>query len=78
MATLVHRRNWAHRLAIAACVLAVHGGAAAAQRQTAVLEGTVQGLRPRSNTLTIDGIDNIDEFSGSSLTELSLEAVREF
>jgi hypothetical protein len=37
-----------------------------------------QGLRPRSNTLTIDGIDNSDEFSGSSRTELSLEVVREF
>jgi hypothetical protein len=37
-----------------------------------------EGLRPRSNTLTIDGIDNTDEFSGSSRTELSLEAVREF
>jgi Carboxypeptidase regulatory-like domain/TonB dependent receptor len=37
-----------------------------------------QGLRPRSNTLTIDGIDNIDEFTGSSRTELSLEVVREF
>ena len=37
-----------------------------------------QGLRPRSNTLTIDGIDNTDEFSGASRTELSLEVVREF
>jgi hypothetical protein len=37
-----------------------------------------QGLRPRSNTLTIDGIDNTDDFSGSSRTELSLEVVREF
>jgi hypothetical protein len=37
-----------------------------------------QGLRPRSNTLTIDGIDNTDEFVGSSRTELSLEVVREF
>src|SRR5262249_21954772 len=37
-----------------------------------------QGLRPRSNTLTIDGIDNTDEFAGSSRTELSLEVVREF
>src|SRR3954471_10411495 len=37
-----------------------------------------QGLRPRSNTLTIDGIDNTDEFTGSSRTELSLEVVREF
>jgi hypothetical protein len=37
-----------------------------------------QGLPPRSNTLTIDGVDNTDEFSGSSRTELSLEVVREF
>jgi carboxypeptidase family protein/TonB-dependent receptor-like protein len=37
-----------------------------------------EGLRPRSNTLTIDGIDNTDEFTGSTRTELSLEAVREF
>ena len=36
------------------------------------------GLRPRSNTLTIDGLDNNDEFSGSTRTELSLEFVREF
>ncbi len=36
------------------------------------------GLRPRSNTLTIDGLDNNDEFTGSSRTELSLETVREF
>jgi hypothetical protein len=36
------------------------------------------GLRPRSNTLTIDGLDNNDEFSGATRTELSLEFVREF
>src|SRR6266851_5211829 len=36
------------------------------------------GLRPRSNTLSIDGLDNNDEFTGSSRTELSLEIVREF
>ena len=36
------------------------------------------GLRARSNTLTIDGLDNNDEFTGSSRTELSLEIVREF
>jgi Carboxypeptidase regulatory-like domain/TonB dependent receptor/TonB-dependent Receptor Plug Domain len=36
------------------------------------------GLRPRSNTLTIDGLDNNDEYSGSSRTELSLETVKEF
>jgi hypothetical protein len=36
------------------------------------------GLRGRSNTLSIDGLDNNDEFSGSARTELSLEIVREF
>ena len=36
------------------------------------------GLRPRSNTLTIDGLDNNDEFTGSTRTELSLEFGREF
>jgi hypothetical protein len=39
---------------------------------------TFGGLRPRSNTLTIDGLDNNDDFTGSSRTELSLETVREF
>src|SRR5262249_27850794 len=41
MTTPVHVRLWVHRLAIAVCVL-VQGAASAAQRQTAVLEGTVQ------------------------------------
>jgi len=36
------------------------------------------GLRPRSNNLSIDGLDNNDEFSGGSRTELSPEIVREF
>ncbi len=36
------------------------------------------GLRPRSNMLTIDGLNNSDEFSGASRTELSLEIIREF
>jgi carboxypeptidase family protein/TonB-dependent receptor-like protein len=36
------------------------------------------GLRPRSNAIYIDGLDNNDEFSGASRTELSLETVREF
>src|SRR5580765_4000398 len=38
----VRSRSWAARLAITACVLAVQGSAAAAQRQTAVLEGRVE------------------------------------
>src|SRR3954469_4615463 len=42
MTTPVRGWSWAHRLAVAACVLAVQEGASAAQRQTAGLEGTVQ------------------------------------
>jgi hypothetical protein len=36
------------------------------------------GLRGRSNNVTIDGLDNNDEYVGSSRTELSLETVQEF
>ncbi|HEY6066734.1 MAG TPA: TonB-dependent receptor, partial [Thermoanaerobaculia bacterium] len=36
------------------------------------------GQRPRSNFLTIDGLDNNDAFSGARRTELSLETVKEF
>jgi hypothetical protein len=39
---------------------------------------TFGGLRARSNNLSIDGLDNNDEFTGASRTELSLEIVREF
>src|SRR5712671_5304079 len=39
---------------------------------------TFGGLRSRSNSLSIDGLDNNDEYSGSSRTELSPEIVQEF
>ena len=39
---------------------------------------TFGGLRARSNNIVIDGLDNNDEFVGSSRTELSLETVQEF
>jgi Carboxypeptidase regulatory-like domain/TonB dependent receptor/TonB-dependent Receptor Plug Domain len=39
---------------------------------------TFGGLRARSNNVSIDGLDNNDEFTGSSRTELSPEIVREF
>jgi hypothetical protein len=39
---------------------------------------TFGGLRGRSNSITIDGLDNNDEYVGSSRTELSLETVQEF
>jgi len=38
----------------------------------------VGGRRPRRNTLTIDGLDHNDEFTGATPTELSLGFVREF
>lgn len=39
---------------------------------------TFGGLRPESNNISIDGLDNNDEFTGSSRTELSPEIVQEF
>jgi hypothetical protein len=39
---------------------------------------TFGGLRARSNTISIDGLDNNDEYIGSSRTELSPEIVQEF
>lgn len=39
---------------------------------------TFGGLRPRSNNVAIDGLDNNDEYTGSSRAELSPEIVQEF
>src|SRR5216683_1317123 len=39
---------------------------------------TFSGLRSRSNNVSIDGLDNNDEYMGSSRTELSPEIVQEF
>ena len=39
---------------------------------------TFGGLRARSNNVSIDGLDNSDEYTGSSRTELSPEIVSEF
>jgi hypothetical protein len=39
---------------------------------------TFGGLRPQSNNVQIDGLDNNDEYTGSSRTELSPEIVQEF
>jgi len=39
---------------------------------------TFGGLRPRSNNVSIDGLDNNDEYMGSSRTALSPEIVQEF
>jgi hypothetical protein len=39
---------------------------------------TFGGLRARSNTISIDGLDNNDEYTGASRLELSPEIVQEF
>jgi hypothetical protein len=39
---------------------------------------TFGGLRPRSNSISIDGLDNTDETTGAALIALSPEIVREF
>ncbi|MGI8467526.1 MAG: TonB-dependent receptor [Pyrinomonadaceae bacterium] len=39
---------------------------------------TFGGLRPRSNSISIDGLDNTDETTGASRVALSPEIVREF
>ncbi len=39
---------------------------------------TFGGLRPRSNSISIDGLDNTDETTGAALVTLSPEIVREF
>ena len=39
---------------------------------------TFGGLRSRSNNISIDGLDNDDEYTGSSRTEISPEIVQEF
>src|SRR6266851_5580434 len=39
---------------------------------------TFGGLRSRSNNLSIDGLDNNDEYTGASRSELSPEIVQEF
>jgi hypothetical protein len=66
-------------------VLLAPGVAASTEQSTAYPNAQQQdsgftfgGLRARSNNLSIDGVDNNDEFTGSSRVELSLEIVREF
>src|SRR5205085_4505907 len=39
---------------------------------------TFGGLRPRSNSISIDGLDNTDETTGAARVALSPEIVREF
>lgn len=66
-------------------VLLAPGVSPSTQQQTGGISGGASasgfsfgGMRSRSNNVAIDGLDNNDEFTGSSRTELSLETVQEF
>ncbi len=53
--------------------------AAASSRSAAPDSGfTFGGLRPRNNSLSIDGVDNRDETTGGSRVAIGLEMVQEF
>jgi hypothetical protein len=53
-------------------------GAAGGKTALADSGFTFAGLRSRSNSLYIDGVENNDDFAGSARTELSPETVEEF
>jgi hypothetical protein len=53
-------------------------GAAAGKNSLADSGFSFAGLRSRSNSIYIDGVENNDEFSGAARTELSPETVQEF
>src|SRR3989442_870646 len=77
----VRSRNYLEFVLLAPGVMRARSAAQAAATGSSNLPDSgfsFGGLRPRSNALTIDGLDNNDEFTGSSRTELSLETVREF
>ena len=54
------------------------GGGATSGAPLADSGFTFGGLRPRSNTISIDGLDNTDETTGAARVALSPEIVREF
>ncbi|MGH9523359.1 MAG: TonB-dependent receptor [Terriglobales bacterium] len=71
----VHSRNYLNFVLLAPGVAAANTGSGT----TAAASGfSFGGLRPRSNSLSIDGLENNDEFTGGSRSELSLETIREF
>ena len=75
----VQSRDYLHFVLLAPGVVSTSSAAASPVTSTLPDSGfSFAGLRPRSNMLTIDGLDNNDRYSGTSRTELSLETVREF
>lgn len=75
----VQSRDYLHFVLLAPGVVSSPSGAPSSTTSTLSDSGfSFAGLRPRSNMLSIDGLDNNDRYSGASRTELSLEVVREF
>ena len=77
----VHSRNYLNFVLLAPGVSsspAPTAGATTSQTVLAESGFTFAGLRPTSNSVSIDGVSNNDEFSGAARSELSLETVREF
>jgi hypothetical protein len=75
----VRTRNYLDFVLLAPGVSGAPASSAAIGSSPSVGSGFIfGGLRPQSNNVSIDGLDNNDEFTGSSRTELSPEIVQEF
>ena len=75
----VRTRNYLDFVLLAPGVSSAPASSAAIGSSPSIGSGFIfGGLRPQSNNLLIDGLDNNDEFTGSSRTELSPEIVQEF
>ncbi|HEV2495666.1 MAG TPA: TonB-dependent receptor [Terriglobia bacterium] len=75
----VRSRNYLDFVLLAPGVAAANPSSASGSAAPLAASGfSFGGLRARSNSVSIDGLDNNDEYTGSSRTELSLEIVREF
>lgn len=71
-------RNYLDFVLLAPQLTRSNQGAAAGRSALADSGFSFAGLRSRSNSLYIDGVENNDEFTGSARTELSPETVQEF
>ncbi|GAC1504984.1 MAG: TonB-dependent receptor [Terriglobales bacterium] len=74
----VQSRNYLNFALLAPGVIASNQAASASGMALPDSGFSFGGLRPRSNAVYVDGVDNNDEFTGQSRIELSLETVREF
>jgi hypothetical protein len=71
-------RNFLDFVLLAPQLTRSNQGAATGRSALADSGFSFAGLRSRSNSLYIDGVENNDEFTGSARTELSPETVQEF